>query len=238
MKPVLKLEQIAKVNGKVLGNSYIDALDREKMLSIYHRKELTEYLAKHPKELKVFNTKEEKSNLISDQFKQLLIEADLLEESDTEVKLKNPEHQYIKKNQWLEEYAFLKAIEVREELNDSVGDVQIYANVSIEHQDSHKKKYFNEIDVLLIHNNKLLIIECKNQKTKEGSVNETLYKVDSLKRFLAGVMGKSIIVYAQELETKEATLINERASISGQTVLIGQEIFNIKEEISSWLKSV
>ncbi len=96
---------------------------------------------------------------------------------------------------WLEEYAWLVAEQLG--LNDVACGVEIRWE---------KSDTYNELDVLVVHDNRLLVLECKtgvfaskNSPVKGVDPNSVLYKIDSIGDSIKGLYGKVALLSVWEL---------------------------------------
>lgn len=88
---------------------------------------------------------------------------------------------------WLEEYAWLVA--------ERVGLDEVACGVDIEWENSRTR---NELDVVAVHNNRLLAIECKTARfgNRGSKGNDVLYKIDSISHELKGLYGETVLLSA------------------------------------------
>jgi hypothetical protein len=127
---------------------------------------------------------------------------------------------------WLEEYVWLTASEL--------GCDQVWGNVFFTETDNPKYDVRNEMDCLILHNNRLLMVECKTSVFKEGGEknSDILYKLDTLERRTGGLFGDAWLVSARMLD--EPTL--NRARGYQIKVIYGGEISQMKNQIQQWMK--
>ncbi len=98
---------------------------------------------------------------------------------------------------WLEEYAWL-----------SVRDCQPFDVRMGVHRAGEGDDELNEFDLLAVHSNQLLFVECKtaNYQNRIGQANQTAYKIDSLSRQARGLFGETWLLTAitppHELEVR------------------------------------
>lgn len=126
---------------------------------------------------------------------------------------------------WLEEYVWLTASEL--------GCDQVYANVCFTETGNPKNDVRNEMDCLILHNNRLLMIECKTGVFKVGNAknDNILYKLDTLDRRTGGLFGDAWLVSSRELD--EPT--RSRAREYQIKVINGGEVSQMKERIQAWM---
>lgn len=88
---------------------------------------------------------------------------------------------------WLEEYAW--------HIAEQTGLNEVACGVEIDWENS---RTCNELDVLAVHNNRLLIIECKTVRFSDDrqKSNNTLYKINSLGESLRGLFGQKVLLSA------------------------------------------
>ena len=126
---------------------------------------------------------------------------------------------------WLEEYVWLTAKEL--------GSEQVYANVYFTETGNPRDDIRNEMDCLILHNNRLLMVECKTSVFKKGDSKSDgiLYKLDTLERRTGGLFGDAWLVSARILD--DATL--NRAREYKIKVINGGEICQMKNLIQDWM---
>ncbi len=123
---------------------------------------------------------------------------------------------------WIEEWAWLQAIDC--------GAQAVEANVVLRSTDrSGDNKPVsavveNELDLVLLHNNRLLIGECKTINWRGLSAKQEIFnKLDALGTHARGLTGKSVLISAQELDG----VAFERARAYGIQVFAGRDIMNL-----------
>lgn len=126
---------------------------------------------------------------------------------------------------WMEEYVWLTASEL--------GCDQVYANVFFTETGNPKDDIRNEMDCLILHNNRLLMVECKTSDFKQGNPKNDgiLYKLDTLERRTGGLFGDAWLVSARTLD--DAT--RNRAREYKIKVINGGEIQDMKNRIQDWM---
>ena len=124
---------------------------------------------------------------------------------------------------WLEEYVYHIA---RDAQPDDVRN-------SVEITWDNSKKTRNELDVLLTHNNRMLVIECKTLRLGRDSQKDTdiLYKIDSLGTDLHGLFGKTWLISARE-PTPEML---DRANDRGIRILSPTHLKGLRQAILEWM---
>jgi hypothetical protein len=138
----------------------------------------------------------------------------------------NPDGAKYLSGAWLEEYIWLTASEL--------GCDQVWANVDFTETGAPKDDIRNEMDCLVLNNNRLLMIECKTSAFKTGDVKNQhiLFKLDSLERRTAGLFGDAWLVSARKLDDDTVN----RAKEYKIKVISGGEINQIKDQIQRWMK--
>lgn len=126
---------------------------------------------------------------------------------------------------WLEEYVYHIAYDEKPD------DVQSSVRISWE----KSKKAHNELDVLMVHNNRMLVIECKtmrfgrhDQAQKDADV---LYKIDSLGDDLKGLYGNIWLVSAREPTPQMC----DRAKDRRITLITPTELKGLRQKIQQWM---
>lgn len=127
---------------------------------------------------------------------------------------------------WLEEYVWLTATEL--------GCDEAWANVEFTELGAPKNDIRNEMDAMILHNNRLLMIECKTSvfKADEALKNVSiLYKLDSLDHRTGGLFGDAWLVSARILD--DDTL--KRAQEYKIKVLHGIELKQFRSHLQRWM---
>lgn len=123
---------------------------------------------------------------------------------------------------WLEEYAYFTAIDA--------GIEKVHCGQAIQWD----KNTRNEIDIVLMHKNRLLIMECKTRNYDKDRKKDadTIYKLDSIAEDLKGLYGAKWLLSMDS--AKEGTL--KRAKSQGIKFITGNELKNLKDTILQWRK--
>ena len=100
---------------------------------------------------------------------------------------------------------------------------------------SKKKPVDNEVDVLFVHNNRMLIIECKTASldSNVSDSNEIIYKLDSIASDFRGLYGNIWLLSARQI--KDERILN-RAKSQKINVIHGAQLVNLEDEIKKWAK--
>ncbi len=122
---------------------------------------------------------------------------------------------------WLEEYAYLQA-------DGKFFDVK--SNVKVQSQTNHVE---NEFDLVVCHQNKLAIVECKTgnlegKYSENNNATDIAYKAETLRQAVGGRLAQTIIVTAQ---TPSEGLIERARNLSIK--LLGP---NELQKLQSYLK--
>ena len=123
---------------------------------------------------------------------------------------------------WLEEYAWLTACAA------DLQDVRCSVTGRWEQQ-SGPTAPINELDLLVVHDNRLLIVECKTgrQATSEQAVATRL---ESLGRNAGGLFGSSLLLSAREL----SSTMQSRCRNLGIRVLAQRAIADLADHLGRW----
>jgi hypothetical protein len=126
---------------------------------------------------------------------------------------------------WLEEYAWLKLASLRPD------DVRC----GVEGRWERARKVMNEFDVVAVHNNRLLLIECKTLRMDREGMRDTeiLYKLDSLAMDLKGLYGSVLL-----LSARVPTDAMKRRARQQNIALIGPgELVHLDGPLLHWMES-
>ncbi|MBS3965072.1 MAG: DUF1887 family protein [Methylomonas sp.] len=146
---------------------------------------------------------------------------------------KTPHHLYFKSADaaqylsggWLEEYVWLTASEL--------GCDEVHANVFFTETGNPKDDIRNEMDCLILHNNRLLMIECKTGafKADDPKSDGILYKLHTLENRTGGLFGDAWLVSARTLD--DAT--QNRAHEYKIKIIQGGNIKQLKNQLQNWM---
>jgi hypothetical protein len=129
--------------------------------------------------------------------------------------------------QWLEEYVWHIASDLKPD--------DVKANVAFTEMGAPKDDIRNELDCVIVHHNRLLMIECKTVNLKKIADKNTdiLYKLDSLGHRAGGLYGHKWLVSARPLD--EAT--EKRAREYAIKVISGTALKGLKETLTTWMET-
>ncbi|MFZ4538544.1 CRISPR-associated protein Csx16 [Propionivibrio sp.] len=129
---------------------------------------------------------------------------------------------------WLEEWAWLAASDC------GVDDCRCGVFVQANDEGAAGNKDDNELDLVILHKNRLLIAECKtiNWQGANGK-QDILNKIDALGNHARGLYGRSLLVSARLLDDDA----RRRARAYGVTVLEAASLTGLKKQIRSWMGS-
>ncbi|GIX21713.1 MAG: hypothetical protein KatS3mg121_0496 [Gammaproteobacteria bacterium] len=132
---------------------------------------------------------------------------------------------------WLEEYVYLAA--------KDAGIEHVEVGLKFGDRAQRKKGQDNEIDGFLIHNNRLLLVECKTGNLlRDGRDTDIVYKLDSIGQNAGGVQATRLLLSAQPLEhitgTQRRVDTRARARATRIETLAGGEIARFKQALIHW----
>ena len=123
---------------------------------------------------------------------------------------------------WIEEYAALKVSGMR--------PTQWAPRLRIESAEGHTP---NELDVVLVHANRMLVIECKAAATRDNNVAEWTYKASRLAQQVGGQMAQPLLLSAREI----SAIHRQRAKEYGVDILAGAELSNLPDYLRRWMNA-
>ena len=134
---------------------------------------------------------------------------------------------------WLEMHAYACCLNIKKEL----GIQDIAHSIEIIRKQKHSP-VMNEIDVGLLHNNRLYLLECKTKKyhgrhLQQDDGAETLYKLDSLRDLLGGLQAKAMLVSVTKLKSHHLARANE-LKINCCT---HRDLKNLQHHIKNWIQN-
>jgi putative CRISPR-associated protein (TIGR02620 family) len=126
---------------------------------------------------------------------------------------------------WLEEWVWLQADKL--EPDDCAAGVSIFAGERREDEMDD-----NELDVIVLHHNRLLLIECKTINWRGQNANQDIFnKLDALGTHARGLFGKSWFVSAFSLD-KAA---DRRGRHYGIEAVEGDGLKKLQDRIRQWM---
>ena len=91
----------------------------------------------------------------------------------------------------------------------------------------------NELDVVLVHANRMLVIECKAAATRDNNVAEWTYKASRLAQQVGGQMAQPLLLSAREISANH----RQRAKEYGVDILAGAELSNLPDYLRRWMNA-
>jgi hypothetical protein len=124
---------------------------------------------------------------------------------------------------WLEEYAWLVARGLRPD------DLRL--GVQGEWEGTRRGR--NELDVVIVHRNRLLLIECKTLRLGRDAQSDSglLYKLDSVGDDVRGLFGEVVLLSARET----TPAIQDRASHHRIQVVGPERLVTLQRDIRDWM---
>ncbi|MCX7659417.1 MAG: DUF1887 family CARF protein [Caldimonas manganoxidans] len=124
---------------------------------------------------------------------------------------------------WIEEYAARK-------IKGAQPNGGQCPNLQIEHVDTKTR---NELDAVLVHDNRMLVVECKAASVKDD-VSDWIYKLAQLTRSVGGVMAQGLLLSARELNEQQ----RERAHEYRIKVLAAAQLRDLPDCLRDWMQGV
>lgn len=122
---------------------------------------------------------------------------------------------------WAEEYVFLK-------LTGLFAQGQYAMNVKVTQSQS---KTANELDAIVVKNNRALIVECKSGK--QTKAQESIYKLSQLVNQIGGLMAKGLYISAQPLSDTD----RQRATEYKIDVLAADDLPKLSAYLRQWAQT-
>ena len=135
---------------------------------------------------------------------------------------------------WLEEYVW--------HIARDTGAEHIAAGMDITDAAQRKDGVRNELDLVMVHNNRLLLVECKTgQIQKEQRDSEVIYKLDSLASHAGGLYCERLLVSAAPLDHQrkngQKVKVSSRARSYDIDVLQYQGVKKLREVLLNWMET-
>lgn len=121
---------------------------------------------------------------------------------------------------WVEEYAARK-------LSGARANGGWRPRLRIEHVDTHTT---NELDGVLVHDNRMLLVECKAARSGEKTA-DWIYKLAQLARQVGGQLARPLLLSARTLGDTD----HDRAREYGVDVLDGSELRGLPSYLKEWM---
>jgi len=143
-------------------------------------------------------------------------------DEDTQIVFTSPDAARYFCGGWLEEYVWIKLRGLR--------PTDWATNLEVETVDG---KTPNELDAVVAHRNRLLVIECKTRRFGVDTAKDAdyVYKLAQLARQIGGLMGRGLLLSARSVSDE----VRLRAKESQLDVLAAEEVGNLAEYLKSWL---
>jgi len=156
----------------------------------------------------------------------LLVAEGVMTLSDDHFVFASEEDRFFANGGWLEEYLFSRIDRLRNRIR--IQDAAM--SVQVESASATK----NEIDIAILHNNRLFLIECKTRRFRgnRGAGSKALYRMDSLK-ILGGLTAKAMLVSYRRLSSSNY----RRAKDLYIDLLVGDNLLSVEERLEEWLRN-
>jgi hypothetical protein len=105
----------------------------------------------------------------------------------------------------------------------------VASNITIHRHPAGKTVVKNEIDVGLIHNNRLHLIECKTKRFEKDA--DVLYKMDSLRDLIGGLQGRAMLVSFNTLDK----VSRARAKELNIELCCKTDLKTLPQQLQDWL---
>ena len=120
------------------------------------------------------------------------------------------------------------------------GAQEVGLSVTFTDDSDRKSNIRNEIDVAVVHNNQLLLMECKTgNTTRDQKDQDIVYKLDSLTDQAGGSLGSGALVSFRPLEhtTNKGQSVNARARASSVDIHTCEhdQLSNLRALIKNWM---
>jgi hypothetical protein len=141
----------------------------------------------------------------------------------TEVVLANDHAARYFRGGWLEEYVDLKLRGLKPK--DWACDVEI---------ESAREGTPNQFDALVVHRNRLLVIECKTSRFGRDAAKDAdyIYKLAQLARSVGGIMAHSLLLSARAVPGE----VRRRAAANGVSLLAADDVKGLVGFLKGWMQ--
>jgi len=144
------------------------------------------------------------------------------------IKFKHQAARFFANGGWLEEYIYSVAQALKKECPQIQ---EVAKSINVNWKDGSKTK--NELDVVILANNRLHIIECKTQATRKGDDNmmDALYKLSGNKDRMGGSASRGMLVSYHAIRDED----KERASLMKLKLCDANGLKSIKGKIKEMI---
>ena len=146
-----------------------------------------------------------------------------------DISFRDPESAFYCAGGWMEEYVAIQASRINQFGKQINGNWRANLIPFIEGENADVK---NEIDLMIAHNNRALIVECKAAKAEDENVNDWLSKLEELANRVAGNHTGRLLVSARPLSETQL----ERARLMGIGICCGQDLLQFSNHLQSWME--
>jgi len=165
-----------------------------------------------------------------------LVHADLASVQGKQLMFNSEEARFFANGGWLECWVLKELTSVKAN-NPKIQDIQF--NVKVKYLDNNRSTEIkNELDVVVLANNRLYLIECKtsriNELSEDGSqkkATDSVYKLATLMREIGGTMAKGILTSYHKVNPVD----KERAAMLNIKICDGSALKNIKSTMLSMI---
>ncbi|MCB1975650.1 MAG: DUF1887 family protein [Nitrosomonas sp.] len=132
---------------------------------------------------------------------------------------------FIANGGWLEMHAYAACFQLKQKC----GIQDVACNITIQRHPAGKIAVKNEIDVGLIHANRLHLIECKTKHFEKDA--DMLYKLDSLRDLMGGLEGRAMLVSFNNLDKASRA----RARELNIALCCHSDLKHLQRHLANWL---
>lgn len=135
---------------------------------------------------------------------------------------------FIANGGWLEMHTYAACLQLRQKY----GIQDVACNITIQRHPAGKTVVKNEIDIGLIHANRLHLIECKTKYFEKGEKSaDMLYKLNSLRDLMGGLQGRAMLVSFNNLDKASRA----RARELNIALCCNTELKHLQQHLINWL---
>ena len=123
---------------------------------------------------------------------------------------------------WIEEYAALKISGMRPN--------EWAPRVLITSTDGHTP---NELDAVVVHGNRMLLVECKAAVVRENDIADWIYKLSRLSQQVGGALAQALLLSARSIGDNH----RQRAKEYGVHILAADQLSTLPDYLRTWMKA-
>ena len=210
---------------------------------------LVQVFLKNKTALELFNkcAKEAENSLYTDmpsscpqEFEQavaLAQKAGKLHRTSDKIKYESENHRFWCNGGWLEDFVKARLFKLQHEeiLDDWASNIELSNEQGAAKTGKFTPDPVNELDAAFTAANRFFVIECKTANlAKRDGFSRAIYKLDSVRKNLGGVLSRGLIVSVHEPRSVDI----KRCRDLHIELLYGSDVLKLEDNLKSWIRNV